>query len=38
MNDRNAIGQLEEKIGYTFRNKKLLKQALTHSSLQMSRK
>ena len=32
MNDRNAIGQLEEKIGYTFRNKKLLKQALTHSS------
>ena len=32
MNDRNAIGQLEEKIGYTCRNKKLLKQALTHGS------
>lgn len=32
MNDRNAMGQLEERIGYTFQDKKLLKQALTHSS------
>ena len=38
MNDRNAIGQLEEKIGYTFRNKKLLKQALTHSSFATEQK
>ncbi len=32
MNRSDAIGQLEQKIGYTFREKKLLKQALTHSS------
>jgi len=32
MNDRNAMGRLEEKIGYTFQDKGLLKQALTHSS------
>ena len=26
------MDQLEQKIGYRFRNKKLLRQALTHSS------
>lgn len=31
MNDLN-IEALEQKIGYTFRNKKLLRQAMTHSS------
>lgn len=32
MNDSKAMELLEERIGYTFRDKKLLKQALTHSS------
>ena len=31
-NDRNAIELLEERIGYQFQDKRLLKQALTHSS------
>ena len=30
--DRNNMEELEQIIGYTFQNKKLLKQALTHSS------
>ena len=30
--DRNNMEELEQIIGYTFHNKKLLKQALTHSS------
>lgn len=32
INDRKALEQLEQRIGYTFENKELLKQALTHSS------
>lgn len=32
INDSRAIGQLEQRIGYTFQDKGLLKQALTHSS------
>lgn len=32
MNNSKAMEELEERIGYVFRNKKLLKQALTHSS------
>ena len=32
MYDRLGMELLEERIGYTFRDKKLLKQALTHSS------
>ena len=32
INDNKAIEQLEQRIGYIFREKKLLKQALTHSS------
>lgn len=32
INDRNKTEQLEQRIGYCFRNKELLKQALTHSS------
>lgn len=32
MMTEHAVGELEEKIGYCFNNKTLLKQALTHSS------
>lgn len=32
INDRNKTEQLEQRIGYTFQDKNLLKQALTHSS------
>ena len=32
INDSRAIEQLEQQIGYTFHDKRLLKQALTHSS------
>lgn len=32
INSREAITQLEQRIGYIFQEKKLLKQALTHSS------
>ena len=30
--EENKMEQLEQTIGYTFHNKKLLKQAMTHSS------
>ena len=32
MTEEYTIGELEKKIGYQFRDKSLLKQALTHSS------
>ena len=32
MTGEYTIGELEKKIGYQFRDKSLLKQALTHSS------
>ena len=37
MTEEYTIGELEKKIGYQFRDKSLLKQALTHSSLPMNR-